>query len=253
VLRLVTIPISHYCEKARWALDRAGIGYREEPHVQAVHRLASWRAGGHGTVPVLVTAEGPVADSAEILAWVDEHSDPELQLFPRQPSERAEVLALCRRFDEVLGPHGRRLIYVRMLAQRERTLEFNNQGVPAWEDRAIRIGWPLVTGLLRRALDIRPGVEVEDEAQVWRELDHVAALLADGRPYLHGGRFGAADLTFAALAAPVILPADYGVTLPQPEQLDEGTAQIVRRARAHPAGQYALKLVAQERRAPALR
>jgi len=25
VLRLVTIPISHYCEKARWALERAGL------------------------------------------------------------------------------------------------------------------------------------------------------------------------------------------------------------------------------------
>jgi glutathione S-transferase len=28
--RLVTIPISHYCEKARWALGRARIAYREE-------------------------------------------------------------------------------------------------------------------------------------------------------------------------------------------------------------------------------
>jgi hypothetical protein len=24
VLRLITIPISHYCEKARWALEHAG-------------------------------------------------------------------------------------------------------------------------------------------------------------------------------------------------------------------------------------
>ena len=34
-LRLVTIPISHYCEKARWALERAGIAYREERHATA--------------------------------------------------------------------------------------------------------------------------------------------------------------------------------------------------------------------------
>jgi glutathione S-transferase len=33
VLRLVTIPISHYCEKARWSLERAGLEYREERHV----------------------------------------------------------------------------------------------------------------------------------------------------------------------------------------------------------------------------
>ena len=25
--KLVTIPISHFCEKARWALDRAGVRY----------------------------------------------------------------------------------------------------------------------------------------------------------------------------------------------------------------------------------
>lgn len=28
--RLLTIPISHYCEKARWALEHAGIPYRED-------------------------------------------------------------------------------------------------------------------------------------------------------------------------------------------------------------------------------
>ena len=30
---LVTIPISHYCEKARWALERAGVPYVERPHL----------------------------------------------------------------------------------------------------------------------------------------------------------------------------------------------------------------------------
>ena len=29
--QLVTIPFSHYCEKARWALDLAQIPYREKP------------------------------------------------------------------------------------------------------------------------------------------------------------------------------------------------------------------------------
>src|SRR5215475_11254459 len=50
MLRLITIPISHYCEKARWALDRAGIAFREERHVQLVHRVAARRAGGGSTV-----------------------------------------------------------------------------------------------------------------------------------------------------------------------------------------------------------
>ncbi|MCW3023116.1 MAG: Glutathione S-transferase family protein, partial [Conexibacter sp.] len=33
---LVTIPISHYCEKARWALDRAGVAYEERRHLPAL-------------------------------------------------------------------------------------------------------------------------------------------------------------------------------------------------------------------------
>ena len=44
--RLITIPPSHYCEKARWALDYAGISYREEGHPPLLHRLPVKLAGG---------------------------------------------------------------------------------------------------------------------------------------------------------------------------------------------------------------
>ena len=136
VLRLITIPISHYCEKARWALDRAGIEYREERHIQGVHMLAARRAGGGLTTPVLVTPDRVLAESSDILEWVGGLStgDP-------------EVDALCRRFDEKLGPHGRRLMYVHVLKDKELVLSFNNAGVPRWEDRFIRAGWPLVLRL----------------------------------------------------------------------------------------------------------
>jgi glutathione S-transferase len=251
VLRLVTIPISHYCEKARWALERAGMTYREERHVQAIHRLAVRRAGGGVTVPVLVTPDGAIGDSAEILAWVDGSAAPEYRLFPVEPGARAEVERLCRRFDEVLGPRGRRLMYVHMFGARELALRFNNQGVPAWEDRAIRFGWPLARRLVGRVLEIRPGVETEDEQAVWREFDFVAERLADGRPYLCGESFGAADLTFAALSAPVVLPPEYGVPLPQPAVVPPGMAALVERAREHPAGRYALALFTEHRRSSA--
>ena len=247
MLRLVTIPISHYCEKARWALDRAGIGYREERHVQGLHRIAARRAGGGDTVPVLVTPEGVIGDSAEILAWVDARTAAERRLFPADPVGRAEVEALCSRLDEVLGPHGRRLIYIHMLAQREVMMDFNNCGVPGWENRALRLGWPLAVRFLSGALGIRPGAEVTDEAAVWREMDFVAGLIADGRPYLCGERFSAADLTFAALAAPVLLPSIYGVPLPQPELVAADTAELVERARVHPAGLHALRMIDEER------
>jgi glutathione S-transferase len=248
VLRLITIPISHYCEKARWALDRAGMDFKEERHVQAIHRFVARRAGGGLTVPVLVTPEGAIGDSAEILAWVDRRTpDEQHRLFPAEPGARAEAERLCARFDEVLGPKGRRLMYVHMFSTPAVALRFNNEGVPAWEDRAIRYGWPLARRIVERVLEIRPGIEVEDEAAVWREFDHVAELLADGRPYLCGERFGAADLTFAALSAAVLVPPEYGVALPQPDVLPAGMATLVERAHAHPAGRYALAVFATHR------
>ncbi len=242
MLRLITIPISHYCEKARWALQRAGLRYREERHIQGVHRLAARRAGGGVTVPVLVTPEGAIGESGEILAWIDARLAPERRLFPLEPAERQEVDALCARFDAELGPKARRLIYVHMLEDRPLAMRFNNDGVPAWENRAIHAGWRLVERVIRRVLEIRPGIEVADEADVWREFDHAADLLADGRAHLCGERFTAADLTFAALAAAVVVPPNYGVQLPQPEAMKAPTAALVQRARAHPAGAYALAL-----------
>ena len=223
VVRLVTIPISHFCEKARWALARAGVPYREERHVQGIHMLAARRAGGGSTVPVLVTDDGVLGESAEILAWADERTPAPERLYPADPGQRAEVDALSRRFDERLGPSGRRLLYVHMLANRELMLRFNNQGVPAWEDRAIRAGWPLAVRFAGARLGIRPGVEVGDEAAVWREFDAAAELLSDGRPYLCGDRFTAADLTFAALSSPVTVPPEYGVTLPRPDEMPPET------------------------------
>jgi glutathione S-transferase len=139
-------------------------------------------------------------------------------------------------------------MYVHMFAQHKLALRFNNEGVPHWEDRAIRYGWPLARGLINRVLGIRRGVEVEDEAAVFNEFDFVADLLADGRPCLCGERFGAADLTFAALSAAVIVPPDYGVPLPQPDVFSPGMKALVERAREHPAGRYALAVFAEHRR-----
>jgi glutathione S-transferase len=250
VLRLITIPISHYCEKARWGLDRVSLRYREEPHVQGIHRLAARRAGGGPTVPVLVTPDGAIGESREILAWIDERTPAEHRLFPADPAARAEVDSLCSRLDEQLGPQGRRLMYVHLMKQRKLVMSFNNQGVPPWEDRLLRYGWLLMRRFVGRALGIVPGIEHEDEAAVFHELDFVAGILADGRPYLCGERFSAADLTFAALSAAIVIPPIYGVALPQPDVLDRETAALVERVREHPAGRYALTLFAEHRNRP---
>jgi len=247
VRRLITIPISHYCEKARWALERAALAYTEERHVQGVHRIVARRGGGGSTVPVLVAPEGVFAESEQILEYADEALPEDLRLFPGDPTSRAEVEKVSRWLDEGLGPDGRRLMYSHMLGQRRLMLKVNCQGVPSWERGLMTALWPLAVRWGKRELGIGPTSADDDEVRVRRAFDAVAERLADGRRYLCGDRFTAADLTFAALSAAVLVPPEYGLPLPQPEVLPAETASAVRAFRAHPAGAYALKLIRDER------
>jgi len=245
--RLLTIPISHYCEKARWALERAGLDYREEPHVQVMHRVVSRRAGGEGTTPVLVAPEGVFAQSRDILAYADRWLDEPLRLFPADAASRREMDALCHWLDEDLGPAGRRLMYAHMESQRRLMLATNNQGVPAWEDRALRLLWPLAMRTIKRVLEITPRTIAEDEPRVRHSFDVVSDRLADGRPFLCGERFSAADLTFAALAGAVLVPEQYSIRLPQPEVLPSALADTIRELRSQPAGAHALAMFRDQR------
>jgi glutathione S-transferase len=242
--RLITIPISHFCEKARWALHRAGLDYREERHIQGVHQLAAKRAGGGITTPVLVADEGVFGESEDILRYADTHLPAERRLFPEDDEE---IVALSRWLDGGLGPDGRRVMYAHMLEQRGLMLDVNNQGVPAWEDRMLRATFPAVSGYVKKALGVTPTTIADDEPRVWAAFDAIGERLADGRPYLFGERFSAADLTFAALAAPAICPAEYTVRLPQLEELPSELADVIERFRLHPAGSFALRLFREER------
>ncbi|HYH87703.1 MAG TPA: glutathione S-transferase family protein [Solirubrobacteraceae bacterium] len=248
---LVTIPISHYCEKARWALERAGLDYTEKRHIQLVHWAAVKRAGGGRTVPVLRTADGAVfAESAAIVRYADEHTPPAQRLYPADAGERAEVVALERRFDTVLGPEGRRWLYDQVFSDARRYAPWNLTGVPTWERRMFPFVLAPAKRVIRRYLDVTDESVRAAVVRVDAEFDAVGELLSDGRRYLVGDRFSAADLAFAALAAPLIAPPVYGTPLPQPEDMHEEMRVAVLRWRAHPAGTFALRMFAEERPAP---
>ena len=238
--RLITIPISHYCEKARWALERARIPHREEPHLQGIHWAHVWRAGRGRTAPVLVTEDGPLTESSDILRWVDARSD--LRLYPDP-----EVGALERHFDDELGPHGRRWMYHRIFDRADLVREYGVTGVPRWERAVLPPFLPVMKSLINRYLDVDDTTAAESRERVRAVFDEVGERLADGRRYLVGDSFTAADLTFAALAASVLVPSRYGVPLPPLEVLPEPFAGEVRGLRKHPAGRFALRLYDQER------
>jgi glutathione S-transferase len=99
-----------------------------------------------------------------------------------------------------------------------------------------------------RALGITEHSVEASHALVQRIFDDVAARLRDGRRYLLGDRFTGADLTFAALTAPFVMPPEHPFP-PPADRFPAPVHAIWRTMREHPAGAFVLRLYADERRA----
>jgi glutathione S-transferase len=124
-VRLITIPVSHYCEKIRWALIRSQIPFVEDRHMPPFHQFSTKRVGGT-SVPVLVTDNQVLTDSADILRYIDEISPVELKLYPLalpplcgiDSQERQQVEDLVRTFDLMLATAVRQWAYFHIIHDR---------------------------------------------------------------------------------------------------------------------------------------
>jgi glutathione S-transferase len=120
--------------------------------------------------------------------------------------------------------------------------------VSARQARVFELAAPLVVNLISRRLqvDTRHAASLEVVRAFINEVAHRLA----GRAYVIGERFSAADLTLAALLAPLLLPTreeGYGASLPALGELTDAGAAIVKEVREHPVGQFCMRMFATER------
>ncbi|HEU4533735.1 MAG TPA: glutathione S-transferase family protein [Polyangiaceae bacterium] len=245
--RLITIGFSHYCEKARWALDRAAIDYVEDAHVPIFHARAALRAGSKRTVPALQAGGRLLSESSDIVRFADESLPADRRLFPDDGALRAEVEGLVAEFDRTLGPATRRAAYFPLLKDTARARALLASTGPTWERRLCYPLFPAMRAVMRRAMNITPDAAARSRDRIDATFASVAERLADGRRFLAGDRFTAADLTFAALAGPVLVPPQYGHPMPPLSELPAELAALVERLRDTPAGRFALRVYAEER------
>jgi glutathione S-transferase len=246
--RLITLSISPFNELARWSLAHAGVSYREEPQGLVIHTIASRRVGGNGTTPVLVADDEVVPESAEIAEFADRRAAFGRRLFP-EGADGQEVRELVRRFGEELGPASRRVIWRHLIHDIDFACRYWQQGLSPrqarWQPRMMKLARPMAKRAMKldaQELEAAPGI-------VRSYFEEVAERLADGGRIV-GDSITAADISFASMASPAILPDQgYPVRLPQPEDFPEDVARTIRELRALPAGQYALRLYREERRA----
>ncbi len=246
-LKLITIGFSHYCEKARWALDRTTLEYREDDHVPIFHWRATLGAGAKRTVPALVVPGRVLKESNEILHYCDEQLAPERRLFPDEAGARAEVEALVADFDRGLGPSVRRWLYFHLLPDRAVALELLTSTGSRWERSLTRGVFPVMRAMMRRGMKVDASGAERSRQRLEAAFDVVDARLADGRRFLVGDRFSAADLTFAALASVLVQPKERGFPVPEAGSRIPAIAAVIAATKERPAGRFIARMYAEER------
>jgi glutathione S-transferase len=221
------IPISHYSEKARWALDYKGVEHERRAPMPGYHIAVALRLtrGRSYTFPVLQLDGRGIGDSTAIIAALEErHLDP--PLYPADPGERRRALELEEFFDEQLGPHIRRFAFHEMRQDRDGFAELAAEAAPAPLAR-----FPRASGVYARAYTAVRFRTAGDRAaarsrnELLRALDRLESELATG-DYLVGERFTVADLTAAALFYPLVLPPEGPRQFDPPESFDRFRAPL---------------------------
>jgi glutathione S-transferase len=200
--------ISHYCEKARWALDHFGIQYRLQHVMPGRNRpLAKTLGLKSGSLPYLQLSTRAIGGSGAIIDWGEtQRTLGALTLANADPA----ALALERRLDTIIGVHVRRCYYSDALLTNPASVRpIFARDLPFVQKWMVRLGWPKIVPLMIKGMDLgaRQGAESFDSLK--HELDWLDALLADGRRYLIGDMFSRVDITAASLLAPLVMPAQH--------------------------------------------
>ncbi len=246
------IGLSHYSEKARWALD-----HKEVPHsrravtIPGTHIPASmWLTrGASQTFPVLEIDGRRIGDSTEIIAALEERF-PERPLYPADPEQRRRALELEDFFDEELGPHVRLLGFHELGKDPERFEAVIASTTPG---AVARLGSGAVT-YARTYTGLRFGVHSEESAELARvkivaALDRLEAELGASE-YLVGDSFSVADLTAASLFYPLVIPAEG--PLPSDEPRPAGMESFSAPLRERPGYQWVEETYRRHRRPSAV-
>lgn len=220
------LDVSHYSEKARWALAYKGIDHRRRaipaPGMHIPVALTLTR-GAHKTFPVIQLDGRTIGDSTAVIAALEERF-PEPPLYPSDPEERRRALELEDYFDENLGPATRTLPFHELGKDPELFRQLIERTAPP---PLSRFSGP-AGKYARTYTRVRFGVGSDDAAQRAREtilavLDRIDAELGSG-DYLVGDSFTVADLTAASLLYPIVVPE--GSPLPVDAPAPEGLASF---------------------------
>ena len=237
-LLLWHIPLSHYSEKTRWALDFKRIPHRRRV-LAADYLIRAWRATGRGTLPILFLDGRAIGDSTYIIAALEERF-PDGPLYPSDVAARQRALVLEDYFDEQLGPALRAALMTPLFRHDpDVALRVLTTGMPPKAYQRLRPLRRIFPVYYRFRHKIRDAKLEANRATVNAALDRIEQE-RQGRPYLVGDAFTVADLTAAAMLGVLLQPPEiqYPLGVELPIFLQDYRTTVLQ----HPAAQWAVNI-----------
>ncbi len=200
---LYVFAISHYCEKARWALEHLEIEYDLRFLAPGLHMGAAKKLGvDSSTLPILATESAAIQGSAAIVDWADETTRTDKRLTPVEAREQCHEMEV--RLDDLAGVHLRRFFYSEALVEHPETVKPIFAKDLVGKPRVfVTFAWPLVRRLMIKGMDLGRSQGEESREILEGEMNWLDEMLADGRRFLVGDRFSRVDLAAASLLGPV--------------------------------------------------
>ncbi len=234
---------SHFCEKARWALDYKSISHTRRT-LGSSYLLRAWWRTGRASLPVLVSANRAIGGSSSIIAEV-ERLVPAPPLYPTHPAERERALSLESYFDTELGhPVRTAALLAPLFHEPHFVARFAGMGLSRGAQYAFVAVAPLFARFYRWRHGIRETGEAAARASVAQVLDRISSELGTN-DYLVGRTFSVADLTASAFLGALLGAPE--ISYPMPEPLPDPIVRYRHELLSHPAAQWVLEMYRRHR------
>jgi glutathione S-transferase len=241
------LQISHYNEKARWALDHKRIPHVRRSLLPGLHAIKARRLTGEvDTTPVLTLEGRSIGDSTRIIAALEQRW-PEPALYPEDEAQRRRALELEEFFDEELGPHIRRAAYHELLPRSGEVIPLftHDQRLPA--RILLRVTFPVLRAAMRKRMRIDATAAARSREKTAAAMDRLEEEIGPSG-YLVGDSFSVADLTAAALFYPVARPPEF----PYPSVTDppDSAREFLDPLAERPGGEWVAEMYRRHRLPP---
>ena len=208
------------------------IDYVRQTYLPGPHMLPIKKLSGQPQTPVLQIDDRIISGSARILETL-EQLQPSPTLLPNDPLDRKSVLLWQEIFDAELGPAVRTILFEQLIDQGSYLVQMFGREKPRLSRWAYRAIYPIAKPLIAKSNGVTDPANIDHAKRIVTEtLDEInAQIVTTG--YLVGKQFTLADLTAAALIAP-IAGVDH-VDMARPQPMPPGVAQLIANYADHPA------------------